>query len=72
MFYKDLLRFTFASQRGNGLGKPKVTAARRAERIVGGYLFRDQQALRERPLVIDPLRFAAEAGRGGHGEDFVL
>ena len=28
--------------------------------------FREEQALRERPLVVDPLRIAAEAGGAGH------
>jgi hypothetical protein len=33
-------------------------------------LFRDQQVLRKRPLLINPLRLAAEAGIARHLEDF--
>lgn len=36
--------------------------------LLGPFLFRDQQTLREGPLLIDPLRLAAEAGIAGHAE----
>ncbi len=44
-------------------------AGERVSRVMGRS-FRDQQVFRERPLIIDPLRGATEAGGAGQGNHF--
>lgn len=36
-----------------------------------GPLFGNEKILREGPLIVDPLRFATEAGGAGHGKHFL-